>query len=163
MYKNYPTSVIREWLQNHVVPGCPGQLLSVLAGLVQEKMGGSSGAVGVHVTWSLWWTRVCDRSHSLICVSFSCIVCFWLLQLDMWPRGGATLRPGPVQCMLGHRPWEGDTVCFILCICIAKRMVNNVNRHPDTVVLTLETEQWWIPTFCNLQYIHRLLGQCSDA
>ncbi|XP_029023470.2 triokinase/FMN cyclase isoform X2 [Betta splendens] len=37
--------VIREWLQSHVVPGCPGQLLSVLAGLVQEKMGGSSGAL----------------------------------------------------------------------------------------------------------------------
>ncbi|XP_034713029.1 triokinase/FMN cyclase isoform X1 [Etheostoma cragini] len=36
---------IREWLQDHVVPGCPGQLLSVLAGLVQEKMGGSSGAL----------------------------------------------------------------------------------------------------------------------
>uniref|UniRef100_A0A4W6C9L6 Triokinase/FMN cyclase n=1 Tax=Lates calcarifer TaxID=8187 RepID=A0A4W6C9L6_LATCA len=37
---------IQEWLQDHVVPGCPGKLLSVLAGLVQEKMGGSSGAVG---------------------------------------------------------------------------------------------------------------------
>ncbi|KAI4786006.1 hypothetical protein KUCAC02_037408 [Chaenocephalus aceratus] len=36
---------IQEWLQNHVVPGCPGRLLSVLAGLVQEKMGGSSGAL----------------------------------------------------------------------------------------------------------------------
>ncbi|KAM7366533.1 hypothetical protein PAMP_015968 [Pampus punctatissimus] len=36
---------IQEWLQHHVVPGCPGQLLSVLAGLVQEKMGGSSGAL----------------------------------------------------------------------------------------------------------------------
>ncbi|KAI9524323.1 hypothetical protein NQZ68_018005 [Dissostichus eleginoides] len=36
---------IQEWLQDHVVPGCPGQLLSVLAGLVQEKMGGSSGAL----------------------------------------------------------------------------------------------------------------------
>ncbi|KAG7256361.1 hypothetical protein CRUP_034792, partial [Coryphaenoides rupestris] len=40
---------IQEWLSSHVVPGCPGQLLSVLAGLVQEKMGGSSGGVG-HVT-----------------------------------------------------------------------------------------------------------------
>lgn len=30
-----------------MVPGCPGKLLSVLAGLVQEKMGGSSGAVGL--------------------------------------------------------------------------------------------------------------------
>lgn len=36
---------IQEWLQGHVVPGCPGKLLSVLAGLVQEKMGGSSGAL----------------------------------------------------------------------------------------------------------------------
>ncbi|KAM9836777.1 triokinase/FMN cyclase isoform 2-T2 [Aulostomus maculatus] len=36
---------IQEWLQSQVVPGCPGQLLSVLAGLVQEKMGGSSGAL----------------------------------------------------------------------------------------------------------------------
>lgn len=29
-----------------MVPGCPGRLLSVLAGLVQERMGGTSGAVG---------------------------------------------------------------------------------------------------------------------
>ncbi|KAG7496603.1 triokinase/FMN cyclase [Solea senegalensis] len=36
---------IQEWLQGHVIPGCPGKLLSVLAGLVQEKMGGSSGAL----------------------------------------------------------------------------------------------------------------------
>ncbi|KAM8897268.1 triokinase/FMN cyclase isoform 2-T4 [Spinachia spinachia] len=36
---------IREWLQHHVVPGCPGRLLAVLAGLVQDKMGGSSGAL----------------------------------------------------------------------------------------------------------------------
>uniref|UniRef100_A0A674PCD0 Triokinase/FMN cyclase n=1 Tax=Takifugu rubripes TaxID=31033 RepID=A0A674PCD0_TAKRU len=36
---------IREWLQDHTVPACPGNLLSVLAGLVQEKMGGSSGAL----------------------------------------------------------------------------------------------------------------------
>ncbi|XP_015247117.1 PREDICTED: triokinase/FMN cyclase-like, partial [Cyprinodon variegatus] len=36
---------IQEWLQDHVVPGCPGRLLSVLAGLVEEKMGGSSGAL----------------------------------------------------------------------------------------------------------------------
>ncbi|KAI4790305.1 hypothetical protein KUCAC02_034711 [Chaenocephalus aceratus] len=35
---------IQEWLQNHVVPGCPGRLLSVLAGLVQERMGGYGGA-----------------------------------------------------------------------------------------------------------------------
>ncbi|XP_069028285.1 triokinase/FMN cyclase [Embiotoca jacksoni] len=36
---------IQEWLRDHVVPGCPEQLFSVLAGLVQEKMGGSSGAL----------------------------------------------------------------------------------------------------------------------
>ncbi|KAJ3585512.1 hypothetical protein NHX12_014231 [Muraenolepis orangiensis] len=36
---------IQEWLRSHVVPGCPGQLLSVLAGLVQENMGGSSGGL----------------------------------------------------------------------------------------------------------------------
>ncbi|XP_040039119.2 triokinase/FMN cyclase isoform X2 [Gasterosteus aculeatus] len=36
---------IQEWLQHHAVPGCPGRLLSVLAGLVQDKMGGSSGAL----------------------------------------------------------------------------------------------------------------------
>uniref|UniRef100_A0A4W5MI78 DhaL domain-containing protein n=1 Tax=Hucho hucho TaxID=62062 RepID=A0A4W5MI78_9TELE len=36
---------IQEWLQSHIVPGCPGKLLSTLAGLVQERMGGSSGAV----------------------------------------------------------------------------------------------------------------------
>ncbi|XP_038843481.1 triokinase/FMN cyclase [Salvelinus namaycush] len=36
---------IQEWLQSHIVPGCPGQLLSALAGLVQERMGGSSGAL----------------------------------------------------------------------------------------------------------------------
>ncbi|KAM6909422.1 triokinase/FMN cyclase [Xenentodon cancila] len=42
---------IQVWLQDHVVPGCPGQLLSVVAGLVQEKMGGSSGAL-----YSLWLT-----------------------------------------------------------------------------------------------------------
>ncbi|XP_034531882.1 triokinase/FMN cyclase isoform X2 [Notolabrus celidotus] len=35
----------QDWLQGHVVPGCPGKLLSILAGLVQEKMGGSSGAL----------------------------------------------------------------------------------------------------------------------
>lgn len=40
-------SAIQEWLRSHAVPGCPGQLLSVLAGLVQEKMGGSSGAVSL--------------------------------------------------------------------------------------------------------------------
>uniref|UniRef100_A0A3P8ZNV3 Triokinase/FMN cyclase n=1 Tax=Esox lucius TaxID=8010 RepID=A0A3P8ZNV3_ESOLU len=36
---------ILEWLHSHVVPGCPGQLMSTLAGLVQERMGGSSGAL----------------------------------------------------------------------------------------------------------------------
>lgn len=36
---------IHEWLGGHVVPGCPGRLLQVVAGLLQEKMGGSSGAL----------------------------------------------------------------------------------------------------------------------
>lgn len=30
-----------------MVPGCPGRLLAVLARLVQEKMGGTSGAVSL--------------------------------------------------------------------------------------------------------------------
>ncbi|XP_030609572.1 triokinase/FMN cyclase isoform X1 [Archocentrus centrarchus] len=47
---------IQEWLQSHVVPGCPGQLLSILAGLVQEKMGGSSGAL-----YSLFLTAAAGR------------------------------------------------------------------------------------------------------
>ncbi|XP_063043440.1 triokinase/FMN cyclase isoform X2 [Engraulis encrasicolus] len=36
---------IQEWLQSHEVPGCPGQLLTILATLVQKRMGGSSGAL----------------------------------------------------------------------------------------------------------------------
>ncbi|KAL4630225.1 triokinase/FMN cyclase [Arapaima gigas] len=36
---------IQEWLSSHKVPSCPGQLLLALAGLVQERMGGSSGAL----------------------------------------------------------------------------------------------------------------------
>ncbi|XP_059210699.1 triokinase/FMN cyclase [Centropristis striata] len=36
---------VQDWLKDHGVPGCPGQLLSVLAALLQEKMGGSSGAL----------------------------------------------------------------------------------------------------------------------
>ncbi|XP_058876214.1 triokinase/FMN cyclase isoform X3 [Acipenser ruthenus] len=36
---------IQEWLGGHVIPDCPAQLLSSLAGLVQERMGGSSGAL----------------------------------------------------------------------------------------------------------------------
>lgn len=43
-------SAIQEWLQDHTVPACPGKLLLVLAGLVQEKMGGTSGAVGFTLT-----------------------------------------------------------------------------------------------------------------
>ncbi|KAJ8382151.1 hypothetical protein SKAU_G00029290 [Synaphobranchus kaupii] len=38
-------NAIKEWLSSHVVPGCPGELLSTLAGLVQDRMGGSSGAL----------------------------------------------------------------------------------------------------------------------
>uniref|UniRef100_A0A3B5ACD1 Triokinase/FMN cyclase n=1 Tax=Stegastes partitus TaxID=144197 RepID=A0A3B5ACD1_9TELE len=41
---------IQEWLRGHVVPGCPGRLLAVLAGLVQEKMGGSSGLYSLFLT-----------------------------------------------------------------------------------------------------------------
>ncbi|XP_042566337.1 triokinase/FMN cyclase isoform X2 [Clupea harengus] len=36
---------IQEWLQGRKLPGCPGQLMTALASLVQEKMGGSSGAL----------------------------------------------------------------------------------------------------------------------
>ncbi|XP_008286974.1 triokinase/FMN cyclase isoform X2 [Stegastes partitus] len=55
---------IQEWLRGHVVPGCPGRLLAVLAGLVQEKMGGSSGAL-----YSLFLTAAAGhmtegRSHA---------------------------------------------------------------------------------------------------
>ncbi|XP_077401110.1 triokinase/FMN cyclase [Vanacampus margaritifer] len=55
---------IQVWLQNHTVPGCPGQLLSALAALVQEKMGGSSGAL-----YSLFLTAasghlIGGRSHA---------------------------------------------------------------------------------------------------
>ncbi|CAL8241338.1 unnamed protein product [Merluccius merluccius] len=57
-------TAIQEWLCSHVVPGCPGQLLSVLAGLVQEKMGGSSGGL-----YSLFLTAAAShvmegRSHA---------------------------------------------------------------------------------------------------
>uniref|UniRef100_A0A3Q2TI25 Triokinase/FMN cyclase n=1 Tax=Fundulus heteroclitus TaxID=8078 RepID=A0A3Q2TI25_FUNHE len=47
---------VQDWLQGHVVPGCPGQLLLVLAGLVEEKMGGSSGAL-----YSLFLTAAAGR------------------------------------------------------------------------------------------------------
>ncbi|XP_048826989.1 triokinase/FMN cyclase [Brienomyrus brachyistius] len=36
---------VQEWIHSHVIPGCPGKVLSALAGLVQEHMGGSSGAL----------------------------------------------------------------------------------------------------------------------
>lgn len=61
-----------------MVPGCPGQLLSLLAGLVQEKMGGSSGAVGFPLNVVIKMNTfqvVTDSLHCLIHVSFSCIVC----------------------------------------------------------------------------------------
>lgn len=59
-------SAIQEWLQDHVVPGCPGKLLSVLAGLVQEKMGGSSGAVGfLHSDYTIFTHT---HTHSSSCV-----------------------------------------------------------------------------------------------
>ncbi|XP_013866047.1 triokinase/FMN cyclase [Austrofundulus limnaeus] len=55
---------VQEWLAAHVVPGCPGRLLLVLGGLVQEKMGGSSGAL-----YSLFLTAAAGhvsegRSHA---------------------------------------------------------------------------------------------------
>ncbi|KAK7910425.1 hypothetical protein WMY93_015109 [Mugilogobius chulae] len=36
---------IQEWRRGHVTPGCPGRLLQIVAALIQEKMGGSSGAM----------------------------------------------------------------------------------------------------------------------
>ncbi|KAM9408415.1 triokinase/FMN cyclase [Pholidichthys leucotaenia] len=36
---------IQEWLQDHKVPGCPGKMLLLFAGLFQEKAGGTSGAM----------------------------------------------------------------------------------------------------------------------
>ncbi|XP_033839423.1 triokinase/FMN cyclase [Periophthalmus magnuspinnatus] len=36
---------IQEWRCGHVTPGCPGRLLQIIASLLQEKMGGSSGAM----------------------------------------------------------------------------------------------------------------------
>ncbi|XP_072314921.1 triokinase/FMN cyclase [Eucyclogobius newberryi] len=36
---------IQEWHCGHVTPGCPGRLLQIVAALIQEKMGGSSGAM----------------------------------------------------------------------------------------------------------------------
>lgn len=39
------TSAIQEWLQTSRIPGNLGQLLADLALLVQDRMGGSSGAV----------------------------------------------------------------------------------------------------------------------
>lgn len=67
-------SAIQEWLQDHTVPGCPGKLLSVLAGLVQEKMGGSSGAVGFTLTLCLPPKE--REAEYLIYFYFSCTACF---------------------------------------------------------------------------------------
>lgn len=39
------TKAIEEWMQTTTIPGRPCLLLTALAGLVEEKMGGSSGAV----------------------------------------------------------------------------------------------------------------------
>lgn len=78
IFVNYYYSVIQEWLQDHVIPGCPGQLLSVLARLVQEKMGGSSGAVSFLLSLIVRTNifEITESMHFLIHVSFSCIVCF---------------------------------------------------------------------------------------
>lgn len=36
---------IQEWRRGHVTPGCPGRLLQTVGAVLQEKMGGSSGAL----------------------------------------------------------------------------------------------------------------------
>uniref|UniRef100_A0A7N6A793 Triokinase/FMN cyclase n=1 Tax=Anabas testudineus TaxID=64144 RepID=A0A7N6A793_ANATE len=59
--------VIQEWLQDHVIPGCPGQLLSVLARLVQEKMGGSSGAVSFPLSLIVR-TNIFEITESMHCL-----------------------------------------------------------------------------------------------
>lgn len=38
-------TALREWRSGHVIPGCPGRLLQVMGAVLQEKMGGSSGAL----------------------------------------------------------------------------------------------------------------------
>lgn len=47
-------------------------------------------------------------------MSFSCTVSSWLQRLVMWLRAEATLQPGLVQCMLGHRPWRGVGPCVFI-------------------------------------------------
>uniref|UniRef100_A0A3Q3DHS1 Triokinase/FMN cyclase n=1 Tax=Hippocampus comes TaxID=109280 RepID=A0A3Q3DHS1_HIPCM len=69
---------IQVWLQSHVVPGCPGQLLSALATVVQEKMGGSSGAVSVPVCSIqiyFWVVHFGDFAHIDTLCFDSCTVC----------------------------------------------------------------------------------------
>uniref|UniRef100_A0A8C5GBY2 Triokinase/FMN cyclase n=1 Tax=Gouania willdenowi TaxID=441366 RepID=A0A8C5GBY2_GOUWI len=39
------TQAILLWIRNKPIPGCPGKLLAGLAGLAEEKMGGTSGAL----------------------------------------------------------------------------------------------------------------------
>lgn len=81
-------------------------------------MGGTSGAVSFplylisNVTFFL-------KRMTANGVFSSCTVCSWPLQLVTWLRSRATLQPGPVQCMLGHRLWEG--VGRILFMCHYKR------------------------------------------
>lgn len=36
---------IQQWRRGHVTPGCPGRLLQAVGAVLQEKMGGSSGAL----------------------------------------------------------------------------------------------------------------------
>lgn len=49
------TSAIQEWLQTSRISGNLGQLLADLALLVQERMGGSSGAVCECISGSNTW------------------------------------------------------------------------------------------------------------
>lgn len=51
-----------------MVPGCPGRLLQVVAGLLQEKMGGSSGAVGLG-NLPFWLKLI----HSLVNTNVVCV------------------------------------------------------------------------------------------
>ncbi|GAA6223763.1 triokinase/FMN cyclase [Lates japonicus] len=65
---------IQEWLQDHVVPGCPGKLLSVLAGLVQEKMGGVFRSVVQSVPDCGCWSS--DRGVEQRCSLGQCNACW---------------------------------------------------------------------------------------
>uniref|UniRef100_A0A7N8WK67 Triokinase/FMN cyclase n=1 Tax=Mastacembelus armatus TaxID=205130 RepID=A0A7N8WK67_9TELE len=96
---------IQEWLQDHRVPGCPGKLLSVLAGLVQEKMGGSSGALyslfltaaAGHVTEeqssaAAWASAIHAGTEAMRrCGASACVgvlfICLWAIMCLLTKRG----------------------------------------------------------------------------